>query len=157
DTSPDFHSDAPPGSSSDSLSDSSSGHFSLRHSSPARSVSERPSHSSSEGPSRKSCRSLTDSVSSATPTPGALFPADIDACIAVVDAVAAWEMDVRVEVGVETKDEAKEEAESSARGTVKIGVDRVTHPVVSDDIVEPVKEDFPELVSVDGSLEVMQR
>nr|GEX30801.1 hypothetical protein [Tanacetum cinerariifolium] len=36
-------------------------------------------------------------------------------------------------------------------------VDRVTHLVVSDDTVEPVREDIPELVSIDGSLEVMQR
>nr|GEW57580.1 hypothetical protein [Tanacetum cinerariifolium] len=49
-------------------SDSSS----LRHSSSARSVSKRPSHLSSAGPSRKRCRSLSDSVSSATPVPGDL-------------------------------------------------------------------------------------
>nr|GEZ63209.1 reverse transcriptase domain-containing protein [Tanacetum cinerariifolium] len=67
--------------------------------------------------------------------------ADIDACIAAADAIAARETGVRVE----TKDKASEEAESSTRGMVEIGVDRVTHPVVSDDLVEPVKEDFPEL------------
>ncbi|GJY93946.1 hypothetical protein Tco_0509728 [Tanacetum coccineum] len=52
--------------------------------------------------------------------------ADIDACIAATDAIAAREADVIVE----TEDEVDEEAESSARGTVEIGVDRVTHPVV---------------------------
>ncbi|GJR01207.1 putative reverse transcriptase domain-containing protein [Tanacetum coccineum] len=52
---------------------------------------------------------------------------------------------------------AEEEAESSARGTIKIGVDQVTHLVVSDDMVEPIGEDSPELVSADGSLEVTQR
>nr|GEW28776.1 hypothetical protein [Tanacetum cinerariifolium] len=75
--------------------------------------------------------------------------ADIDASIAAADAMVARETDVRVE----TKDKADEEAESSARGTVKIEVNRVTHPVVSDDIAEPVREDFSELVSTDGSLE----
>nr|GEU51117.1 hypothetical protein [Tanacetum cinerariifolium] len=52
---------------------------------------------------------------------------------------------------------AYKEVESSARGTIEIGVHRVTHHVVSDDIVELVREDLPELVSADASLEVMQR
>ncbi|GKG52328.1 hypothetical protein Tco_0547203, partial [Tanacetum coccineum] len=30
----------------------------------------------------------------------------------------------------------------------------VTHPVVLDDTVEPVRDDYPDLVSVDGSLDV---
>ncbi|GJT55233.1 putative reverse transcriptase domain-containing protein [Tanacetum coccineum] len=75
--------------------------------------------------------------------------ADIDACVTFADDIAARGTDVRVEV--ETK--AEEKAESSARGTIKIGVDRVTHLVVSDDIAEPIREYFPELVSVDGCLE----
>ncbi|GJT11303.1 reverse transcriptase domain-containing protein [Tanacetum coccineum] len=79
--------------------------------------------------------------------------ADIDACIAFADDIAARGTDFRVEDGTA----AEEEAESSARGTIKVGVDRVTHLVVSEDIVEPVREDFLELVSADGSLEVMQR
>ncbi|GKE17133.1 hypothetical protein Tco_1424710 [Tanacetum coccineum] len=74
--------------------------------------------------------------------------ADIDACILAVDAITAGETEVRVEV--ETV--AEEEAESSVRGTIKIGVDRVTHPVVSNDTAEPAREDFPELVSADGSV-----
>nr|GEW57178.1 hypothetical protein [Tanacetum cinerariifolium] len=60
---------------------------------------------------------------------------------------------VRVEDGTV----AEEEAESSVRGTTEIGVNRVTHPVVMDDIAECVREDFPDLVNVDRSLEVMQR
>nr|GEX81571.1 putative reverse transcriptase domain-containing protein [Tanacetum cinerariifolium] len=40
---------------------------------------------------------------------------------------------------------------------LKQRVDRVTHLVISDDTVEPVREDYSDLVSVDGSLEVMQR
>ncbi|GJU96621.1 hypothetical protein Tco_1321377 [Tanacetum coccineum] len=39
----------------------------------------------------------------------------------------------------------------------EIGVDRVTHLVVSDDTTELVREDYPDLVSADVSLEVMQR
>ncbi|GJS83021.1 hypothetical protein Tco_0749562 [Tanacetum coccineum] len=78
---------------------------------------------------------------------------DIDACIMFADDIAARGTNVRVKF--ETT--AKEEAESSARGTIKIGFDQVTHPVILDDTVEPVREDYPNLVSADGSLEVMQR
>nr|GFD47277.1 hypothetical protein [Tanacetum cinerariifolium] len=49
------------------------------------------------------------------------------------------------------------EAESSARGMIEIGVDRVTHLVVSDDAAKPIREDYLDLVCADGSLEVMQR
>nr|GEV99681.1 hypothetical protein [Tanacetum cinerariifolium] len=45
----------------------------------------------------------------------------------------------------------EEEVESSTGGTTEIEVDRVTYPVVLDDTAEPVREDSPELVSVDGS------
>ncbi|GJS04641.1 putative reverse transcriptase domain-containing protein [Tanacetum coccineum] len=79
--------------------------------------------------------------------------ADIDACIAFADDISARGTDARVEVGAA----AEEEAESSARATIRIGVDRVTHSVVADDTAEPVKEDHPDLVSADGSLKVMQR
>ncbi|GKE01825.1 hypothetical protein Tco_1389808 [Tanacetum coccineum] len=79
--------------------------------------------------------------------------ADINACITFADDIAARGMDARVEVGTA----AEKEAESSARGTIGIGVDRVTHPVVADDMTEPVREDHPDLVSADGSLEVRQR
>nr|GFD09118.1 hypothetical protein [Tanacetum cinerariifolium] len=51
----------------------------------------------------------------------------------------------------------REEAESRARGTIEIEVNRVTHLVVLDDKADPVREVLPELVSADGSLEVMQR
>ncbi|GJX76154.1 hypothetical protein Tco_0322965, partial [Tanacetum coccineum] len=79
--------------------------------------------------------------------------ADIDACIAFANDIAARRTNVRVEDGTA----AKEEAESSATHTTEIGDDRVTHLVVTDDIDEPVREDFPNLVSDGGSLEVMQR
>ncbi|GJZ72791.1 reverse transcriptase domain-containing protein [Tanacetum coccineum] len=79
--------------------------------------------------------------------------ADIDACIAFADDIASRWTDVRVKI----RTAAEEEAKSSARGTIEIGVDRLTHPVVSDDTAEAVRENFPELVSADESLEVMQR
>ncbi|GJS33026.1 hypothetical protein Tco_0531408 [Tanacetum coccineum] len=79
--------------------------------------------------------------------------ADIDACIAFADDISVRGTDVRVEVRTTTE----EETALSARGTIKIGVDRVTHLVVLDDTAESVREDFPELVSADGSLEVIQR
>nr|GFA49591.1 xylulose kinase-1 [Tanacetum cinerariifolium] len=79
--------------------------------------------------------------------------ADIDACITFADDIAARGMDVRVEV----RDAVDEEVDSSARGTIGIGVDRVTHPVVLDDTAKPIREDYHDLVNVDGSLEVMQR
>ncbi|GJR60586.1 putative reverse transcriptase domain-containing protein [Tanacetum coccineum] len=163
--------------SSDSHSDTSSD-SSSRHSSSDHPISDSLCDSpiaTSVGPYRKRRRSPTTSVLVASPVPEALsfvhadllppckrirysnsetdFEVDIDACTAFADDIAAKGMNVRVEDGTA----AKEEAESSARGTIEIGVDRVTHLVVSDDTVEPVREDFPELVSADGSLEVMQR
>ncbi|GJW07144.1 putative reverse transcriptase domain-containing protein [Tanacetum coccineum] len=53
----------------------------------------------------------------------------IDECIAYADAFRAEGIDSRVVV--ETV--AREEVETSARGMVEVRVDRVTHPVVSDD------------------------
>ncbi|GKD52424.1 putative reverse transcriptase domain-containing protein, partial [Tanacetum coccineum] len=79
--------------------------------------------------------------------------ADIDTCIMFVDDIAARGIDVRVEDGTA----AEEEAKSSARGTIEIGVDQVTHLVISEDTAKPVREDYPDLVSADGSLEVIQR
>ncbi|GKA49436.1 hypothetical protein Tco_0742509 [Tanacetum coccineum] len=80
---------------------------------------------------------------------------DIDACIAAADAIAARETSVKVEIVGD--DEAGDEAESSARGTIEIRVDPRVEPVVADDIPELVREDFPDLVSADGYLEVMER
>nr|GEY54225.1 hypothetical protein [Tanacetum cinerariifolium] len=136
-------------------------------------------------PSRKRCRYLTKSVPVASLVRGAISPvranlflprkrirdfdsvtnfedsskeeyvsyADIDACTAFVDDIAARGTDVRVEMDTTTE----KEAESSVRGTIEIRVDRVSHLVVSDDTTEPVRDDLPELVHADGSLEVMQR
>ncbi|GJR08429.1 hypothetical protein Tco_0791081 [Tanacetum coccineum] len=140
------------------------------------------SSESSAGPSRKRCRSPVVTVPLPIPAPGALVPTradllpprkrfrdsyssedsieeDID-----VDVLADIEVDVGVdasigmEVGVKvvSEDEEEYEAESSARGTVEIRMDRVIEPVVADDIAEPTSEDYPDLVSADGSREVMQ-
>ncbi|GKA19049.1 putative reverse transcriptase domain-containing protein, partial [Tanacetum coccineum] len=86
--------------------------------------------------------------------------ADIDACIAAVGAATAKETDVRVEVDtrIDKEDEDDEEAESSHRGTMEIGVDIVVEPVMSEDTLVPTdeddaREDFPDLVSADGSQE----
>nr|GFD00410.1 hypothetical protein [Tanacetum cinerariifolium] len=62
--------------------------------------------------------------------------AEIDECITYVDALRAKEIDVRVVV--ETID--LDEDETGVRGLVKVRVDRVTHPVVSDDIPELTQE-----------------
>ncbi|GJZ44502.1 putative reverse transcriptase domain-containing protein [Tanacetum coccineum] len=81
--------------------------------------------------------------------------ADIDTCIAAVGVIASRETSVRVEIRVEMvgDDEAGDEAESSGRGMIEIGVDLRVKPVVVDDILELVREDFPDLVNADGSLE----
>ncbi|GJW04289.1 hypothetical protein Tco_1563145 [Tanacetum coccineum] len=81
-------------------------------------------------------------------------PREIGLGVDVEDSYKPYiEPDIDPDVGTA----AEEEAESSARGTIKIVVDRVTHPVVPDDTTEPVREDYPELISANGSLEVMER
>ncbi|GJS66143.1 putative reverse transcriptase domain-containing protein [Tanacetum coccineum] len=173
-TSLDYHSDT----SSDS---------SLRHSSSGYAISDSPCDSltaTSARPSRERHRSPTTLVLVASPVREALSPVRVDLLpprkrIRDFDSVTDFEVsseegfasyvpreiDLEVDVDdtrgtdvrVKMETAAEEEADSSARGTIEIGVDRVTHVVVSDDIGEPVREDFPEWVSADGSLEVMQR
>ncbi|GJU15499.1 hypothetical protein Tco_1143465 [Tanacetum coccineum] len=140
---------------------------SIPHSSTA--ITERPSHSSSADPSRKRSRSPTTSVPLSLPIPRALSSiradllpphmrirssdsvtdlevssdessessAEIDECTAYADALRVGGIDARVMV--ETV--AREEVETSARGTVKVRDDRVSHPVVLDDIPEPTQEE----------------
>ncbi|GJU94409.1 hypothetical protein Tco_1319165 [Tanacetum coccineum] len=79
--------------------------------------------------------------------------ANIDACIALANDIVARGTNARVEVGTA----AEEEAESSVRGTIGIGVNQVTHPIVANDTVKPVRDDHPDLVSANGSLVVIQR
>ncbi|GJZ46819.1 hypothetical protein Tco_0600651 [Tanacetum coccineum] len=54
---------------------------------------------------------------------------DIEADIAI-EAITADEIRAETKIGLKRDDEAKDEAESSARGTVDIGVDRVTEPEI---------------------------
>nr|GEY65824.1 hypothetical protein [Tanacetum cinerariifolium] len=63
--------------------------------------------------------------------------AGIDECIAYVNALRDRGIDARVVV--ETVD--RDEIETDARGPVKFRVDRVTHPVTTDDIPEPAQEE----------------
>ncbi|GKB12190.1 hypothetical protein Tco_0846113 [Tanacetum coccineum] len=178
-------------SSLDDLSDSSLGHSSSDHSSPAlpssmrssyqlclsvpsiphssAAITKRPSHPSSASPSRKRSRSSTTSVPISSSIPGALSPArddllpppkrirssdfatdlddclnessessaEIDECIAYVDALRAEGIDVRVVVEAVVQ----EEVEMGAKGLVKVRVKRVTHHAVPDDIPEPTQEE----------------
>ncbi|GJR11043.1 hypothetical protein Tco_0793695 [Tanacetum coccineum] len=63
--------------------------------------------------------------------------AKIDECIAYTDALRVRGIDARVVV--ETVDQ--EEIETGMRGPVEVRVDRVTHPVIVDDIPEPAQEE----------------
>ncbi|GKC78738.1 hypothetical protein Tco_1129512, partial [Tanacetum coccineum] len=62
--------------------------------------------------------------------------AEIDECIAYADALRDRGVDARVVV--EAID--REEIETGMRGPVEVRVDRVTHPVLVDDILEPAQE-----------------
>ncbi|GKE50877.1 hypothetical protein Tco_1486033 [Tanacetum coccineum] len=62
--------------------------------------------------------------------------AEIDECLAYADALRYRRIDARVVF--EAVD--REESEIGARGPVEVRVDRVTHPVVADNISEPAQE-----------------
>nr|GEW74980.1 putative ribonuclease H-like domain-containing protein [Tanacetum cinerariifolium] len=108
-------------------------------------------------PSRNRRRSPTTSVPTASPVLEALSPVRADLLpprkrIRDSNSVTDFELEgqiLELRLGLRPR----EEAESSAIGTIEIGVDRVTHHIISDDIAEPVRDDFLELVSADGSLE----
>ncbi|GJW82820.1 hypothetical protein Tco_0155965 [Tanacetum coccineum] len=170
---------------SDALSDSSSGHSSSYHSSPSNFLG-RPSHSSSAGPSHKRSRYPTTYVAVSSPIPGALsyvradllpprkrirssdsgsdepysepdidleIQAEIDECIAYADALRAGGIDARVVVETVTR----EEVETSAKGTIKVSDDIVTHHVVSDDIPEPAQEEGAIEVTYETLGDLVQR
>nr|GEY09074.1 putative reverse transcriptase domain-containing protein [Tanacetum cinerariifolium] len=126
---------------------------------------QRPYHSSSVGPSRKRSRSPTTSISITLPIPGALSLARTDLLpppksirrfhsvmdlenylnesskssvprkTSLKDDVVIRAKGINARVVVKTV--AREEVEMSARGTIEVRVDRVTHLVVPDDIPEP--------------------
>nr|GEU96121.1 hypothetical protein [Tanacetum cinerariifolium] len=62
--------------------------------------------------------------------------AEIDECVAYADALRAREIDAIVVVEAVDQDEV----ETGARGSVEVRVDRVTHPMIADDIPEPTQE-----------------
>ncbi|GJZ66312.1 putative reverse transcriptase domain-containing protein [Tanacetum coccineum] len=62
--------------------------------------------------------------------------AEIDECIAYVDALRDRGIDARVVVEVVDQDET----ETGMRGLVEVRVERVTHPVMPEDIPEPAQE-----------------
>ncbi|GKD97016.1 hypothetical protein Tco_1380913, partial [Tanacetum coccineum] len=184
----------PPSPTHDDLFDSSSGHSSSDHPSPAlpsgmrsshqlcslvssiphssAAITDRLSHSSSTGPSRKRSRSPTTSILISLPIPGALSsehadilppPNRIRSSASVTDlevssdksfeSFVPKETSLRVDVDVKGSDEPHsehdidlEEVKMSARGTVEVRVDRVTHPVVSNDIHEPTQEGAVEVI-----------
>nr|GEV74192.1 hypothetical protein [Tanacetum cinerariifolium] len=105
-------------SSLDALFDSSPGHSFLDHSSPALPSGMRSSHQYKVF--------LID-----------LLLLSRDHIILLLWVLLSWGIDARVMV--ETV--AREEVETSAKGTVELRYDRVTHPVVSDDIHEPVQDE----------------
>ncbi|GKD96915.1 hypothetical protein Tco_1380812 [Tanacetum coccineum] len=67
---------------------------------------------------------------------------EIDERIAYTDALRDRGIDARVVVEAINR----EEIETSMRGLVEVRVDRVTHPVVADDIPEPVQEGAVEVI-----------
>ncbi|GJT89058.1 hypothetical protein Tco_1070775 [Tanacetum coccineum] len=82
--------------------------------------------------------------------------ADIKADVAAIEATTEMDVEAGIDAGigieVDVGVDREYEAESSMRGIVKIGMDRVIEPVV----IEAATEDYPDLVSADGSREVIQ-
>ncbi|GJS64986.1 hypothetical protein Tco_0679550, partial [Tanacetum coccineum] len=62
--------------------------------------------------------------------------AEIEKCIAYMDALRDRGIDARIIVEAIDREEIK----MGVRGPVEVRVDRVTHPVVADDILEPAQE-----------------
>ncbi|GJX84045.1 hypothetical protein Tco_0333526 [Tanacetum coccineum] len=151
DSSSDSSSEASSAFHSDALSDSSSRHSLSDHSSP-----DLPS--TSAGPSRKRRMSPMTSVpalplvskalshvrADLIPSPKRVrdsgyladVEAEIDECIAYADALRDRGIDARVVVEVVDR----VESETGVRGPVEVRVERVTHPVMPDDIPEPAQE-----------------
>nr|GEW37414.1 hypothetical protein [Tanacetum cinerariifolium] len=63
--------------------------------------------------------------------------AEIDECFAYADALRDRGIDAKVLVEAVDRDEI----ETGARDPIKVRVDRVTHPVIADDILEPAQEE----------------
>nr|GFD56475.1 hypothetical protein [Tanacetum cinerariifolium] len=74
--------------------------------------------------------------------------AEIDECIAYADALRDREINARVVVEVVDRD---------ARGPVEVRFDRVTHPVIADDIPEPDQEEGAIEVTYETLGDLVQR
>ncbi|GKE32199.1 hypothetical protein Tco_1451521, partial [Tanacetum coccineum] len=162
---------SPDDSAQDSSSDSSSEASSDFHSNASSNSSSRQSLSdhyslnllsTSTTPSHKRRRSPMTSVPALPPISGALSPVhadlipspkrvrdygyfadvEIDKCFAYTDALRDRGIDARVVV----KAVDRVESETGARGSVEVRVERVTHPVMSDDIPEPAQEGSVEVI-----------
>ncbi|GKE74632.1 hypothetical protein Tco_1536673, partial [Tanacetum coccineum] len=165
DSSRDSLSDSSSETSSDSHSDISSD-SSSRHSLSCYAISDSPCDSPTAilaRPYLKRCRRIRDSDSvtnfkvSSEEVYVPYVPRQIGLGVDVVDSYEPYtEPDIDLDVYADIDACIAFADDIAARGT-NIGVDRVTHRVVSDDIVEPVREDLLKLVSADGSLDVMQR
>ncbi|GJU34686.1 hypothetical protein Tco_1183040 [Tanacetum coccineum] len=123
----------------DASSDSSLRHSLSDHSSP-----DLPS--TSVGTSRKRRRSPMTYVPALSPVSGEISLrddaiAEIDECIAYVDALRDRGIDARVVVEAVDQDET----ETSVRGPVEVRVERVTHPAMPEDIPEPAQEGAVEI------------
>nr|GEU33341.1 hypothetical protein [Tanacetum cinerariifolium] len=79
--------------------------------------------------------------------------AEINECVAYADSLRVRGIDARVVV----KAVDREEIETGARGPVEVRVDRVTHPVIVDDIPEPAQEEGPVEVTYETLGDLVQR
>nr|GEV98368.1 reverse transcriptase domain-containing protein [Tanacetum cinerariifolium] len=138
----DLSSETSSNSSSDALSDSSSSHSSSDNSSPVLPSEDCSDKSFESSVPRET--SLRDDVvirysdePYSEPGIDPEIQLEIDKCIEYTDALRAEGIDARVVV--ETV--AREEARTSMKGPVKVRVERVTHPVVPDDVLEPAQEE----------------
>nr|GEX56946.1 hypothetical protein [Tanacetum cinerariifolium] len=136
-------------------------------------ISDRPSHdSSSTSPSRKRSRSFVASVSLSSPIHGSLSSACVDILPSpkrIRSPESAMDLEVSLVKGselsrvrridarvvVETVD--REEIKTGARGLVKVKVDRVTHQVIADDILEPAQEEGAVKVMYETLGDLVQR
>ncbi|GJX82630.1 putative reverse transcriptase domain-containing protein [Tanacetum coccineum] len=170
-------------SHSDTSSDSSSRHSSSGH--PISDSLCDSSTANSAGPSRKRCRSPTTLVPAASPVPGALSPVCdnlLPARKRIRDSDSVIDFEVSSEegfvpyvpreigLGVDVEDSYEPYTEPDIDPDVQVDID--AYIVFADDIAargmdvrvedrtvaeEEAEEDFPELVSANGSLEVMQK
>nr|GEV38265.1 hypothetical protein [Tanacetum cinerariifolium] len=79
--------------------------------------------------------------------------AEIDECIAYADALRDRGIDSKVVVEVVDRDEVG----TDVRGPVEVKVDRVTHPVIADDILEPAQNEGAVEVTYETLGDLVQR